>query len=253
MKHRMLQSRVGGGPGGLCIHPAGSLRFVSMYQVYTQQRPGKPRWALGSGAILLLITVGMAYALIEYKAAGTFELSRSGVTILLPAGWQELRDNLPTGTLLAAAHPDKEEGRAVFVFGAPIDRNNGRAVARFALRYGQTVLTEAAPSSGEFSEMPLPASKDDTLAGQPARTFILSLLSRDDDPTHCMVRVAVMPDQRLLGVALLGRGWPGPADLRLLDRICDKVKLGASETSAAERAPEGDSENAPAESDDERN
>src|SRR5690554_3506566 len=93
-----------------------------MYQVYTQQRPGRPRWALAASATLLLLTVGLASALIQYKTGGDTIILKPFSTPRfqgkLPAGWKELGGDVPGGTDVALVEPSAPEGsgRQLFIF-----------------------------------------------------------------------------------------------------------------------------------------
>jgi hypothetical protein len=210
-----------------------------MYQVYSQQRPGRPRWALGSSAMLLLLTVGLAAALVDYKNKGGSQLTRAGITVHLPPGWHEAGHDAPPGTVLAAVEAEEGEDRALFVFSVPFPDGSPRAIIpRIAARYGQRVLLGAARSSGELGQEQLDRSKADIIAGQPADTFLLSLVSPFAPPVCCLVRVAVLPQGRLVGLALVKKGAPSPSDTRLLDRVGQRIEVAVSHTAPGDHPPE---------------
>ncbi len=84
-----------------------------MYQVYSLQCPGRPRWALVACALLLLLTVGMAAALIQRRTrAREIALGRSaaypagGLRACLPLGWTPIEaDELPVGGVAGVERP----------------------------------------------------------------------------------------------------------------------------------------------------
>ena len=66
-----------------------------MYQVYSQQRPGRPRWTLGASAMVLLLTLGFASGVIQYKdralrahLSDVKSFTRGALKCAIPAGWE---------------------------------------------------------------------------------------------------------------------------------------------------------------------
>src|SRR5262245_50442765 len=89
-----------------------------MYQVYSQQRAGHPRWTLGASAALLLLTVLLAAAVTRYKAHvlqvpldKERVFARGQLRCALPSGWKlEAQDNLPRGIGIVLDAQELEEG-----------------------------------------------------------------------------------------------------------------------------------------------
>lgn len=98
-----------------------------MYQVHSQQRPGRPRLALLGAACLLLATTAMAWLVTDRKhraldqiALGELEEVADGaLAVRPPEGWTSLDPGrLPTGVLRAWREPDDETTvpRSLYLF-----------------------------------------------------------------------------------------------------------------------------------------
>ncbi|HOB76185.1 MAG TPA: hypothetical protein PKG54_16855 [Phycisphaerae bacterium] len=200
-----------------------------MYQVYTQQRPGHPRWALGASAILLLATVGLAAALIRYKTGGDNVILKrfsvgKGLRAGLPADWKPLEQDQPEGTLVALAEPTdgQQPGRRLFIFLRPANfrlMSPAKMVQEAARDYARDVLMSA-PSGGEMKDRDPPGDPTGEIAGRPGVTVLVELPPRTDRPAwFCLGRATILPQGVVIGVALQTVGETRRADMHLLDRV----------------------------------
>lgn len=217
-----------------------------MYEVYSQQRPGRPRWALGSSATLLLLTVAMAAALIQHKAGpdglplGPF--ATPDLQGRRPVDWKEITSELPAATEAAWAEPAKADrpARACFIFNlpmwpvAPADRlaqkaSRDYAAEVFALFAPGTRLSP--PDKREAKPTPAP------IAGTTGLTMTFKGATPHGQTAHCLVRCVVLAPTgglvlariHVLGVAVFVPGEPEAADLRLLDRMSRQLRVGGAE------------------------
>jgi hypothetical protein len=220
-----------------------------MYEVYSQQRPGRPRWALASSAALLLLTVLLAAALIQHKAGpGSLPLEPFATQLLQgrrPVGWKEITSELPAATELAWAEPDngKEAGRACFIFSSPpplwpFSTAADRVVRAAARDYAMEVFDLFAhgsrlspPDKADANPTPGP------IAGTNGLTMKFKCVAPKGQPAYCLVRCtviaatngAVIAPVHVLGVAVFVPGEPGLAETRLLDRMCRQLSIGGAE------------------------
>ncbi len=97
-----------------------------MALVYSQQRAGKPAWAIFGAAVLLGLTVALAYAVILHKDhihrvefAATKPFPAGHLHARLPKGWKPLEE-LPAGVLagLKQTFPDRPP-RTLYLFRGP--------------------------------------------------------------------------------------------------------------------------------------
>src|SRR5690349_20226588 len=79
-----------------------------MYELYSQQRPGKPRWTIGASAVVLLITVAMAAAVTRYKSQAILSqltspqvFQQGRIKVSLPEGWKLAAEKELTGGAVA--------------------------------------------------------------------------------------------------------------------------------------------------------
>lgn len=204
-----------------------------MYQVYSQQRPGRPRWALGSSAILLLLTVGLAAALVQYKSRNEDlplkQISAAGIQMKLPADWKIVspgNEESPQGTLAVASEPASKgsPGRHVLIFTAqPYPLGN-------RMMYGKVVGLKYVAELNRGMGLATMEGDNDTsrdLAGLPAVTVeaVGHSPSRKGFATYCLARVAVSPDGYVIGAAVLSRDARRLTAIRLLDRISQGIEL----------------------------
>ena len=102
-----------------------------MYQVYSQQQPGRPRWALVACALLLLLAVAAAAALIESRnrrrhveLGETRAYPAAGLSARVPKGWEGIpQEDWPPGVVAGFAEPGLTSGlgRRLFLFRGPPD------------------------------------------------------------------------------------------------------------------------------------
>lgn len=211
-----------------------------MYQVYNQQRPGRPRWALGSSAILLLLTVVLAWGLIQYKSRSESiplePFSARGVRGGLPAGWQPIAlETAPAGTVAAVAEGGMPARRAFVFTHALYDGDDLREVSiRAATRFGeQLILTFALP--GDVRVTAPAASEAAAIAGLPAWTVHFKGYSPFGE-FSVLVRAASSPSGRHVGAAILGFQTRTRADRDLLDQISSRIELATFKSVADPRA-----------------
>jgi hypothetical protein len=221
--------------------PPGTPNMAGMYEVYSQQRPGHPRWALGASAILLLLTVALAAALIQYKSGfGNVPLqpfTSSGLEGALPTGWQDLQGELPEGTLLAVAEPGegRQPGRQLFIFARlplPLLRHPTEFANATAEAYAMEALSQNVPSSGEMKVQRSPGGSVEQVDDLRAIGVLVRLSPpKNAPPWYCLVRTAIVPPGLglrpgcAIGVALLTRGELSKADIRLLDRVSRELRI----------------------------
>lgn len=205
--------------------------MLAMYQAYSMQRPGRPKWALAASGLALILTVGMAAGLIQYKHSvnhvplGKAKLyEQGGLRTRLPSEWNDLPfEKLPAGVIAAAQEPTAEgEGsRDVFVFRADpsplgVPAFDGlEAVARLA----QSLVSGSIDQIAELDEGPI--------GDLPGATFYCQVYASwgRGAKVICLARVAVAPDGQTVGVLMrLGRQYTG-SDETLLDRISRDTHL----------------------------
>src|SRR5687767_2002622 len=96
-----------------------------MYQVYTQPRPGRPNLAIVSTALLLVLTVGMAWGVIRYKGqvqqvqlGDPQVFAEGGIRCRLPSGWEAKSGDLGPHVVASLMEPVSPEGhvRQLWIF-----------------------------------------------------------------------------------------------------------------------------------------
>ncbi len=197
-----------------------------MYQVYSQQRPGRPHWALASSAVLLLLTVLLAAALIHYKAQASLVplakpqvLEEAGLRVALPEGWTPFkRDRIPEQVVICLREPDREGRlpRLIMILRAP---GNDLAIPSYDARAAAT----------SFVRRICPGRAEPVAYGRvgsfPGFTVKIDSPPRGDQlPAGCLCRVAVAPDGQLWGAAIMVTGAIDGADERLLDSVCAQLE-----------------------------
>lgn len=204
-----------------------------MYEVYSQQRPGRPRWALGASAILLLLTVSLAAALVHHKGGlndvPLKPFAKAPFVGRYPANWSPIQGELPPeDTRCAWAEPagDAHQGRCVLLFfrpyrpllfGGPPDAR------KLADRYAKQILQLYVAPTGQRAEEMIAYDTPQAIASIGAVTVSVQLTPPDGGrPWICFVRVGVLPGGHAVGAAVLTQD---ATDIRLLERISQELRI----------------------------
>jgi hypothetical protein len=201
-----------------------------MYEVYSQQRPGRPRWALGSSAILLLITVSLAAALVHHKNGQNDvplkPFSKAPFIGRLPSTWQIIQGDTPEDARVALVEPTDgtHPGRRVFLFfRSPSFLGGVPEPGSLATRYAKQILRLYVSPNGQRKEDTVPYDTPETIAGLGATTISVQLTPPNGGPpSTCFVRVSVLPSGQAIGAAVLTQDV---TDIRLLERICQELRI----------------------------
>lgn len=213
---------------GLCNAHDRALNCGGMHQVYSQQRPGRPRWALASSAALLLMTTLLAVGLIQHKDnAGDVALApfpatgassaAPGVEGQLPTGWQVGRtaDDAPPGTILVATEPARNDlpGRQLFVY---VSMPSALGLPFTAARETADRIARSLAPGGSNG---IGAIGPDLIGGFPGVTVERTGLYSPRVRLYCISRAALAPGGQIIGVALRSIQPLRGGDRRLLDKI----------------------------------
>lgn len=219
----------------------------TMYEVYSQQRPGRPRWAMGSSAALLLLTVLLAAALIHHKVGpGKLPLEQFTTPLfrgVRPVGWKEITSELPAATEAAWAEPTKDQtpGRACFLFrrvmwplAAPPDRLTRSAAREYALEVFSLFVPGSRVPRRDANE---PSPTQAEIAGTTGLTMQFKCVTPDGQSASCLVCCTVLAPSggsmitpvHVIGIAILVPGEPGLAENRLLDRMSHELSIGGAQ------------------------
>ncbi|GEM_PF-861976 len=215
-------------PGPVCKALEAALRCPAMYQVYSIQRPGHPRWALAASGLLLVASVGLAWGLIHAKSRGTYmpleDQSRDyparGIRARLPSGWEAL-DGARVASLpavVAAVAAPEESDRVACIFrgnrqrlGVPSAHVLDVLEEAFVhLRLAGDVETEPA-MIGPFFARTVRSTAGDRIGKAPG--------------SHFLARVAFAPDGQTFGILLLLPRKPTPRDEQLLGEMGQHLQL----------------------------
>lgn len=215
-----------------------------MYQVYSIQRPGRPKWALSACALLLGLTLALAWVLVVYKArANRIELGpeqalpAGELIVRIPAGWQPITDdpdNLPTGVVAVYHDPQAEPGqdRRLYLFrsfpigqGLPSlhlkslhqkkDQEKDLYYISQTLNLGQVIrLEHLGPAA--IGMLPAWSSQSiNTLAEHPMHGPYIAVTAR----------AAIDPRGRVLGLAVVSTQLSLKSDLTILGQIAEHLRL----------------------------
>ena len=85
-----------------------------MYRIESPKPPWKPRWTTAATALLLLLTVGMAAILIQYKTRPykSIFLPDLNVNARIPKNWIPVHDKSITGIVLHMVEPENKAGQS---------------------------------------------------------------------------------------------------------------------------------------------
>jgi len=193
-----------------------------MYQIYSMNRTGNPRWALAAAALLLLIAVALAALLIQHKRRSqivALETSiqhypAGGLSIRLPKDWKHIETDLDPGYVVGVRSIDSNEALLVFR-GIPKSLGVPSIEGREALRQGLgTEFEEVESSPGQIG--PLPGW---------TCLYTLSSRSNEHQSVYYLGRSAVAPDGQILGIMLAIPRKPRQADRQLLDDLSNHLTL----------------------------
>lgn len=212
-----------------------------MYQVYSQQDPGRPRWTLLACALLLLVTVGLAAVLVHQRRGGgdvpldpprSFPEGR--LEARLPVGWKTLSErNWPSGIIAAAAEPASggRPGRQLFLFcGAPDSNALPSLEGRMFIAQLGGLVIEGQPVARE-------TLKPGPLGHMPGETVVLQYVVKPAEGgwlSCCVGRAAVTPSGAIHGVFLTIPGVERPrmSDIRLVDSVSRAIRLTEAQRAA---------------------
>ena len=197
-----------------------------MYQVYSIQRPGRPKWALTASGLLLILSIGVAWALIQTKARGTYvrldtqskDYPAGGLRVRLPAGWETLDAKTLArfpAVVIGARAGDGLDDETVFVFRA------GRRPFGLPSADAVDILHETFGPTGQASSQPA------MIGPFFARSITTTIPSRPGQPaeSHLLARIAIAPDGQTFGILLLLPRKPTPHHVTLLDEMSGSLQL----------------------------
>jgi len=201
-----------------------------MYQLHSLQRPGRPRWALAASALLLLLTVGLAAALIarrdrldDVELGESRVLPAGGVKVRLPDGWEPLpQKEWPIGGIAGVAEPQRgrRPGRRLFLFRritGPLGLPSVEGAS--AVVQAAQSLTPAVP----LEHKPRTPGRIGTLPGWTVATGPAIPLA--SVRPFGLGRAALGPGGELVGLILHLAQPPGTGDERLLNKISRHMDL----------------------------
>lgn len=217
----------------VCKRLFGALRCGPMYEVYSQTRPGRPRWAVAACALLLLLTLALAAMISTHKSRGTRvsltrepELFPAGrLRIRMPVDWNRDKGSLSgvpgvvtearrvAGGIAAAAQATRER---VIVFRSPPRRNGIPSIdAAESLRrqLGTETMIESRSEPTRMGSLPA-WSVEYAPDSRGATTSI-----------HCLGKAALAPDGQIAGLVLICPRPPTEEDRRLLENMGNSLEL----------------------------
>ncbi len=216
-----------------------------MYQVYTQQRPGRPRVAAAASAGLLLLTVGLAASLVQQRreasnvTLGDPQRLSAHLLARIPDGWDPIpTDELPAGVVYGVGEPPRGASgatRCAYVFeGFPNGLGLPMQVGRDHVTYFAQQLAVGI-FFGKSAEGPA------DLAGLPAWEVELqpqqaALAFGEIQLVYPLGRAAVAPDGRVFGVMLMLDRPARSADRALLQELA--AGMASEAVAIAEHADE---------------
>jgi len=199
-----------------------------MYELYSGQRPGNPARSLIATAVLLILAVGVAKALILYRARAVSvqlgprnEYSEAQLAFRLPVGWGPVPSGVwPPGAVVGVENPGTEKRRMrLFVF-------RGIATSDSAPSEGglRTILVAA---SALGVDTPPGREPSGSIGGFPGVTAVLvsrQRLSEGDYPFF-LGSATVAPAGEAFGVLLQSEAPPGKTEQAVLDLVAASLEL----------------------------
>ncbi len=198
-----------------------------MYEVYSAQRPGRPRRSLVAAIAVLLLTVAAAQTLIFYRERATLvqlgprnQYPDGQISVCLPIGWQPVDKNLwPTGAVIGIEAPGTDDRQArLFVFRGPPTTNGVassaglRALVAVSKALGADVLFDRGLEPiGAFPGVTVTMAK-----GRGPRAI---------QSPFCLGRVAIGPSGEVVGLVLQVDSAPRRADETLVDQVAKSIEL----------------------------
>ncbi len=223
-------------PMAVCISTPPALRCLDMYQIYSIQRPGRPRWALAASAFLLLLTVIMAATLVHYKSAlHTVELGEeivftdARIKVRMPAGWTDDLENtqLPDGAVALFVEPTRPNmlpGRKIVLFrgrpaslGLPANhlRSSIAAWIKTIIPGGRLRLQKSISHRIEY----LPSLTDIYLFQ------IIDQVTGQQVDQHIIGQAVMAPGGQTFGLVLFSLNPSVGTDLHLIDQISNHLRI----------------------------
>ena len=218
-----------------------------MVTVFSQQRPGRPRWALPAGLALLLGTLGMAAGLIavkkraQYVSLGPIREWPGQLRAALPADWEVIPETeLPQGVVHGLVESVKSRSRIprqLYLFRGiseplALPSREGCQTLRLIARETTNSLSSALDIEGFEPVGPFAACT--------ARVKSILRTRRGGIEYYHLGRVAVTPMGQVFGVLIEQGLTRRPSDTRLLDRVCEHLTVPneslTSDVSAAMQA-----------------
>lgn len=188
---------------------------------------------MAATAILLIVTAGLAEAIVYYRARAVSvqlgpvrQFPEGQIDVRLPDGWSSIPlADCPPGTVVGLEGTDNRgRGRRLFVFrGFPISDlvpslGGLNAIHRAAKPMGHEVMVREEIGSGQVAGLP----------GATALAVPRQLLSAGDLP-FCLGQAAVGPGGEVVGVLLSTPTLPARSDRALLNEIAGSLRLQSLE------------------------
>jgi len=209
-----------------------------MYEIYTQTRPGRPRWALAACAFLLLLTILLAVWVSYSKVHGT-PVALEGESRLLPAGrlrirlpadWDRTPSRLSTLPGIVAEARRQESG-----IGEPAAPEEVVIVFRGIPRPHGIPSIDAAESIrqvlGIIEPLVEQRSEPAAMGSLPGWTIEFAPDTRSRSRLHYLGRACLAPDGQIAGILLTTFRPPTQEDLRLVDNMSASLELADLKTS----------------------
>jgi len=221
----------------VCKPPPQALICINMYQIYATQSPGKPRWTMAATALLLLLTTGLAAALIQYKTRlydvpldKSLFLPDLGLKAGLPANWIPVTDTKISGIEVHIIEPENKAGqsRQLIIFSLRLTSMENPSIQ--AATYFDAIVQSLNPEV-LYKTVLLPPTPIGPFPGWGvyAEPKIKSL--RYQGPiNYALGRVAVIQSGRIIGLILLVPKPPREVDQKLLDKISYHIEAVETNT-----------------------
>jgi len=212
------------------------------YELYSMEKPGRPRLAIAMSAGLLLLTVALAYAMVVQRRQETYvplgvpePVADGWVSLPRPVGWEPgAREDVPPDIGLVLREKGGR-GRTLAVVRTAI------AIPSLRLRDAGVAVGEAADWLAGTNTVPIPQSVV-SFGELPGRQFRWRSVAQRSGGGESTGVVTVTPQGRVLAVLLHRAGRIDVADEDLVRRVAAAAKAsdwGLSEDVAGAAARVG--------------
>ena len=212
-----------------------------MVTVFSQQRPGRPRWALPVGLALLLGALGMAARLIavkteaQYVSLGPVGELPGELSGAVPEGWKVIPEaDLPQGAVHGWVEPSHRRGktaRQLYLFhgiSEPFALPSREGCQTLKLVARDAVYKLCRAMGYKLLRFDLPDRQFDPIGpftGCTAQVESIVATEQGPSPYYHLGRVAVTPGGQVFGVLIETGRKPGRSDARLLDQVCEHLTV----------------------------